>query len=141
MGKNIKGGSKHKKYARQREFIIDLNINNFKKNNDQEYAFVSKILGNCKFELICFDGKKRLGCLRGNMKKRKWVNKGDCILVSLRDFQDAKCDIILVYKSEQVDVLIKKKEITSMFSQEGLLENDNDNENEMINDTIDFETL
>jgi translation initiation factor 1A len=139
MGKNIKGGSKHKKYARQRENVIDVNIKNLKKDNEQEYAHVLNVLGNCRFDLICSDGKKRLGCLRGSMKKRKWVNRGDCVLVGLRDFQDDKCDIIHVYQSEQVQVLVKKSEFNSSFANDGSLENLNNEytpENKLEQDEI-----
>ena len=37
----------------------------------------------------------------GKMRKRVWVMVGDIVLVSLRDFQDAKGDIILKYNSDE----------------------------------------
>ena len=33
----------------------------------------------------------------GKMRKRVFVNQGELILVSLRDWQDSKCDIIDKY--------------------------------------------
>jgi translation initiation factor 1A len=145
MGKNIKGGSKHKKYARQREFIIDINLKNLKKEKYQEYAHVSNVLGNCRFDLICWDGKRRLGCLRGSMRKRTWINKGDIVLVGLRDFQDEKCDIIQLYKPEQVSILVKNNEFSSTFSNDGMVENKSSNrileENEEFEENFDFNEL
>merc|ERR1711977_26234 len=39
---------------------------------------------------MCFDGEKRLGHIRGKMRKKVWINQGDIVLLSLRDFQDGK---------------------------------------------------
>ena len=35
------------------------------------------------------------------MRKKVWINQGDIVLVSLRDFQDQKGDIILKYYAEE----------------------------------------
>ena len=120
MGKNTKGGSKHKKYARNRDESGRNDIKNLiKDGDDQTYAFISNTLGNCRFEVECWDKKKRLAHVRGKLKKRCWCNKGDLVLVSLRDFQDDKCDIIQKYSDEQRDVLIRKNEITESFAKDG----------------------
>lgn len=62
-----------------------------------EYAQVLKKLGNGRFECQCFDGRTRLCVIRGNMRKKVWVDKNDYVLVSLRNFQDHKADIIHKY--------------------------------------------
>ena len=36
------------------------------------------------------------------MRKKQWVKQGDVILVSLREYEDAKCDIIYLYKPKEV---------------------------------------
>merc|ERR1712071_732657 len=41
---------------------------------------------------MCFDGIKRLCHIRGELRKKVWINQGDIILVGLRDYQDAKAD-------------------------------------------------
>ena len=74
MGRNLKGGSKHKKYARNRIAVVRNKLSDLKKTDNQEYAFVKDVLGNCRFRLMCWDKKERLGILRGKMKKRQWVN-------------------------------------------------------------------
>ena len=44
----------------------------------------------------CFDGKIRLCKIRGTLTRKKvWIGAGDLVLVSLRDFEDDKCDVIL----------------------------------------------
>ena len=81
------------------------------KEDGQEYAQVTRMLGNGRLEAACFDGTKRLCHIRGKMRKKVWVNQGDIILVGLRDFQDGKCDVILKYNSEEARMLKAYKEI------------------------------
>lgn len=35
------------------------------------------------------------------MRKKVWINQGDIILLSIRDFQDEKGDVILKYNSDE----------------------------------------
>jgi Translation initiation factor 1A / IF-1 len=35
------------------------------------------------------------------MRKKVWINQGDIVLVSLREFQDAKGDVILKYTADE----------------------------------------
>ena len=117
MGKNIKGGSKHKKYAKERDVEIKLNIYDLDKTNDQEFALVTKMLGNKRCELQCYDKKKRIGLIRGskkNMSKRNnWITPNALVLISLRSFStiDDKCDIIKLYSDEEVRFLLQHKKI------------------------------
>lgn len=50
-------------------------------------------------EDILFKMEKKIGSVRGAMMRRNYVNAGDIILVSERDFQPSIVDIIHVYKS------------------------------------------
>ncbi|KAK3311358.1 uncharacterized protein B0T15DRAFT_387796 [Chaetomium strumarium] len=71
------------------------------KEEGQEYAQVVKMLGNGRLEAMCFDGVKRLGLIRGKLRKKIWINNGDIILVSLREYQDNKGDVILKYSADE----------------------------------------
>jgi translation initiation factor 1A len=71
------------------------------KESGQEYAQILKMLGNGRCDCMCIDGVKRLCHIRGKMRKRVWVATGDIVLVSLRDFQDEKADIILKYSADE----------------------------------------
>ncbi|CAD2092229.1 translation initiation factor eIF-1A, putative [Plasmodium vinckei brucechwatti] len=84
-GKNRRRG-KNDNEGEKRELLY--------KEEDQEYAQVLRMLGNGRLEAHCFDGVKRLCHIRGKMRKRVWINSGDIILVSLRDYQDSKADVI-----------------------------------------------
>lgn len=61
-------------------------------NAVEEYAQVTRMLGNGRLEAMCFDGTKRMCHIRGKLRKKVWVNQGDIILVGLRDYQDGKGD-------------------------------------------------
>ncbi|EJD07131.1 nucleic acid-binding protein [Fomitiporia mediterranea MF3/22] len=71
------------------------------KEDGQEYAQVTKMLGNGRLEAQCFDGEKRLAHIRGKMRKKVWINQGDIILLSLREFQDNKADVIVKYTADE----------------------------------------
>lgn len=95
-GKNVNGGQK-------RELIY--------KEEGQEYAQITKMLGNGRLEVTCFDGIKRMGHIRGKLRKKVWMGQGDIILVSLRDFQDDQCDVVHKYNSDEARTLKSNGEL------------------------------
>ncbi|OII77228.1 translation initiation factor EIF-1A [Cryptosporidium andersoni] len=101
-GKNRRRG-KNDSEGDKRELVF--------KEEGQEYGQVQRMLGNGRLDAYCFDGQKRLCHIRGKMRKKVWVNPGDIVLVSLRDFQDSKGDIILKYTPDEARVLKSKGEI------------------------------
>jgi translation initiation factor 1A len=92
-----------------------------------EYAQVLKMLGNGRLEALCFDGSKRLAHIRGKLRKKVWINQGDIILLSLRDYQDEKGDVILKYSADEARSLKAYGELpesakineTDTYGQEG----------------------
>lgn len=60
-GKNRRRG-KNENESEKRELIF--------KEDEQEYAQVTKMLGNGRLEAMCFDGQKRLCHIRGKMRKK-----------------------------------------------------------------------
>ncbi|KAG7107667.1 Eukaryotic translation initiation factor 1A like protein [Verticillium longisporum] len=46
-------------------------------------------------------GTSRLGNIRGKLRKKVWINQGDIILLSLREYQDDKGDVILKYTADE----------------------------------------
>ena len=119
MGKNIHGGNKHKKFARKRDNTGRNDIVSLKKTADQEYGYITKILGNCRFTILCYDKKQRIGHVRGKLRKRTFFALGDFILVSLRDFQDDICDMIQKYTYDQTNILINDNQIKECFAKHG----------------------
>jgi translation initiation factor 1A len=105
---NKKGGKKGKK---GKNSVEEVERKLILKDENQEYCQITKILGNCRLEGQCFDGKIRLCNIRGTMRKRIWIKNGDIVIVSLRDFEDDKCDIIYLYQPREVKKLIKMGEM------------------------------
>ena len=102
------GGNKRKKGKKpQQQEDRELQY----KGESEEYAQVIKILGDGRFECNCADGVKRIAHVRGKMRKRIWIANGDIILVSLRDFEPEKCDVVEKYKEKEVAKLKKAGEI------------------------------
>ena len=91
-GKNRRRG-KNENEGLKRELIF--------REDGQEYAQVTKMLGNGRLEAMCFDGVKRLCHIRGKLRKKVWINQSDIVLVGLRDYQDAKADVILKYSPDE----------------------------------------
>ncbi|KAL0208159.1 hypothetical protein P9112_010746 [Eukaryota sp. TZLM1-RC] len=86
------------------------------KEEGQEYAQVTRLLGNARVEAQCFDGKRRLCHIRGKLRKRCWIRVSDLILISLRDYQDQKADILHKYNPDEARSLKKRGEIADTVS-------------------------
>jgi translation initiation factor 1A len=67
-----------------------------------EYAWVTKGLGNCRFHVVTMGKEEKIAKVRGNMRRRDWVTVGDLVLVSTRDFDERKVDIIVKYADAEV---------------------------------------
>ena len=113
-GKKTKGKAR-KNFRKPKVF----NSEELKKISGQEYAFVTKKLGDNRYTLICYDKVSRMGILRGSLKRGPKLDINQMVLVSIRDFQDDKCDIIAIYSTEEVDKLIAFNEILPSFAKEG----------------------
>ena len=128
---NTKGGKKHKRNKKQNDYIEKtLRL----KEEGQEYAQITKCLGNCRFTVMCFDGKERMATMCGGMRKRRFVNQNDIVLVSLRDWQDEKCDIIDNYD----DNLTKKLKSKGLVPDSIKLDSDKPNDLDIDDDNMGF---
>ena len=121
MGKNFKGGKKHKRGKNTSE----LKPKSIFKDDGQVYARVLKILGNGRFTLQCFNktlnetdnsyhinSTERLGIIRGKMRNRVWINNNDIVIASLREYESGKVDIIHKYNAEEHHLI--KSEISTI---------------------------
>ena len=128
---NTKGGKKHKRNKKQNDYVEKtLRL----KEEGQEYAQITKCLGNCRFTVMCFDGKERMATMCGGMRKRRFVNQNDIVLVSLREWQDEKCDIIDNYD----DNLTKKLKSKGLVPDSIKLDSDKPNDLDIDDDNMGF---
>lgn len=80
---NKKGGKGYKKGKGGND-----NVRDFPEPGEGTlFARVLKILGNCRIIAYCNDNERRICHIRGAMRKRVWINSGDVILVSTREFE------------------------------------------------------
>ena len=135
-------------FGEKRELLI--------KEEGQDYAQILRLLGQGRVEANCFDGPtKRMCTIRGKLRNRVWMNVGDVILVSLREFGDDKADVIHKYYPEEGFELQELGEIPEnininqgMPDEEGADENDlelgggsDDEDDDHKNDDLDIDNL
>ena len=71
-------------------------------DDGQMYARTTKMLGHGRLMCMCEDAIERIGKIRGSMRRSEWISVGDVVLVSLREFQDTKCDVLMRYSLDEV---------------------------------------
>lgn len=74
----------------------------------QQYAIVQDLLGNGRVNVVTEEGKVRMARIRGSMRKythKVIIDRGDLVLVALRDFGDDKVDLFHKYSTEDVSYL------------------------------------
>ncbi len=116
---NSKGGSGYKKSKKDSGDTTQLVI----KGEEQEYARVLRALGSGRFECLLLGGNKEtiMGILRGKLKTQKWKNMvsvGGYVLISYREYQKDKCEIIHTYKDKDVSELKSLGEIVDTVDKE-----------------------
>lgn len=136
MGRNQGKGGKNFRKAKNTQTTDKKQI--IYKTEGQEYALITKMLGNGRCECKCYDGRTRLGVIRGKMHRRVWISIGDTVLVSLRDFQDEKADIIHKYSFEETKTLISYNEITGHIK---ISDDDPTNYDDDLSCDIDFNDI
>ena len=81
----------------------------------QMYGRIIKLLGGCNTLVFCNDGKERICHIRGNMRRKVWIDVGDIVLISLRELDSSqqsedvnRGDICAKYDSRVVQRLQQK---------------------------------
>ena len=74
---------------------------------------VKKLLGAEHVQVICLDGKERLGRIPGKLRKKMWVKEGDVVLAAPWDFQPNKCDIIYKYSESEIKRLEQEQVVSA----------------------------
>ena len=110
---NIRGGNKKK---RGKNGISDFNRTLDYAVKGQYYAQVYKILGSGRFMVKCYEKdtktnefilSEKICHVRGKMRKKVWVNDNDLVLISIREFDKTKGDILHKYTYYEAKKLIK----------------------------------
>jgi translation initiation factor 1A len=109
---SIRDKKKHKKFN-------NVKTDNYLINNEvEEYAYVKKLLGNCRVHVITNTGIEAVGIIRGSLRKfnkRVLIEVGDIVVISKRDFQDSKVDIVHKYNQEQINLLVQEDKLSNIL--------------------------
>jgi translation initiation factor 1A len=152
---NLRGGKAYKKGKKNPE---KKNVKFEPKGEDQDYARITKLLGNRRLLCFCNDGKERIGKIRGALCKgpqKEIIRVGDIVLISYREFLEGDdsddagentlglkvCDIISKYdrldhrqikteKGIHRNLLSEEGEIDGLFEGEGDGEGEGEDEDE-----------
>ena len=78
---NLQGGKKYKssKHSQETKAILH------PVEEGQQIGRILKVLGNKRMIVYCNDNNQRICKIRGALGKRSWIEKGDIVLISLRD--------------------------------------------------------
>jgi len=125
MPSNVKGGKHYKKKAKG---AGDAKMLAPERLEGQQIARVIKILGNSFMSCYCNDSTVRICKIRGKMRGRDFVEKGDVVLISVREFEtgdsaDKSGDILAKYPHDTLSSLKKEEGINQkLFLQLELLD-------------------
>lgn len=106
---SIRDKKKHKKFHHLKSDNYQLDSLN------EEYAYVKKLLGNCRVHLITNSGVEAIGIIRGTLRKfnnRVIIEAGDIVVISKREYQTSKVDIVHKYNADQVQSLIADEKLS-----------------------------
>ena len=85
------------------------------KKEMEEYGKITKMSGDRRVLLTLTDTTEVIGIIPGRFRKRCWMKVGDIVLVSIRDFQKDKVDIIHKFDNYETKELMKLLEIPPFF--------------------------
>ena len=85
------------------------------------FARVVDIYGSERMQVFCQDGEHRIGRIRGKIKKRVWIRKGDLIVISPWDWETkvegklGKCEITWRYTNAEISWLERNRRIPEIL--------------------------
>lgn len=85
------------------------------------FARVIDIYGNDRMRVFCEDGKHRIGRIRGKIKKRVWIRKGDLVIVNPWDWESemedklGKAEITWRYRKNEISWLNRNHKIPDIL--------------------------
>ena len=94
----MQGGKKYKssKHSQESKAVLHL------VEEGQQIGRVLKVLGNKRMIVYCNDDNQRICRIRGALGKRSWIEKGDIVLISVREYLAAGTTGTLATAKEDV---------------------------------------
>ena len=117
---NKKKGKGKKGRGQQDEPVIT-RVKYPKRKIGEMFARVVEIYGNDRMGVFCEDGKHRIGRIRGKIKKRVWIRKGDLIVINPWEFETetpdkmGKCEITWRYTRAEISWLERNNKVPEIL--------------------------
>jgi translation initiation factor 1A len=105
----------------QDEEIVPSRIKMPNRRLGEMFARVVDIYGNDRMQVFCEDEQHRIGRIRGKIKKRVWIRKGDLVVINPWEFETesseklAKCEITWRYMKSEISWLTRNNKIPSIL--------------------------
>jgi translation initiation factor 1A len=115
-----KKGKKKIPFSEESE-IIPSRIKMPDRRNGEMFGRVIDILGNDRMEIFAEDGKHYVGRIRGKIKKRVWIRKGDLVVINPWGFETVAkdkrghCEITWRYMKNEISWLSRNRKIPGML--------------------------
>lgn len=128
MTKNDKGGKKTRTQKRDNGNDKKREIPISDKSDNSHIAIINKVLGDGRYycQITDMNGvhdKLYISNLSNGTKKKFCrgiiLGVGTHVLISIREFQKEKADIIFAYKDTELNSLVERKEIASIILKDG----------------------
>ncbi|MHA1148386.1 MAG: translation initiation factor eIF-1A [Promethearchaeota archaeon] len=116
-GKGIK--NKSGKRVQVEQVITRVKMPNRKAG--EMFGRVIEILGNDRMQVFCEDKKNRIGRIRGKIKKRVWIRKGDLVIINPWEWETetkdsmGKCEITWRYMKNEISYLMRQNMIPDIL--------------------------
>jgi translation initiation factor 1A len=124
------GGKKTKRVKKHNSPTINIKNTPLSDSSlNETYGIATKMLGDRRLLLKCIDIstnviKEIMAHIGGRFRGQKnWIEVGSILLISLRDFQNSKADILYIYNHKEIKYLKKLNLINNLLD----VKDDNDN--------------
>ena len=118
--KQQKRGKRTKGYHAPAE-IVPSRIKMPNRRMGEMFGRIVDILGNDRMEVFAEDGKHYVGRIRGKIKKRVWIRKGDLVVVNPWDWATetqgvrGKCEISWRYMKSEISWLSRNRRVPEIL--------------------------
>ena len=116
-GKRGKGGRGGKGYGAP----VITRVKFPSKRLGEMFAVVVEILGGERMRVFCADGKHRIGRIRGKIKKRVWIRRGDLVIVNPWEWETVvkdklgKCEVSWRYTRSEISWLERNRKVPKIL--------------------------
>ncbi|MBY9006883.1 MAG: translation initiation factor eIF-1A [Candidatus Lokiarchaeota archaeon] len=92
-----------------------------RRRSGEMFARIVDIYGNERMRVFCEDGVARIGRIRGKIKKRVWIRKGDLVVINPWDWETpvkdelGKAEISWRYTKSEISWLSRNNKIPEIL--------------------------